>query len=174
MAEAVLSEIPTPQRILYTERLQGLTYERMGLLLRERRDWPGAKRVLGGAIAFQEGLLERGVANRAALRDLTLSRQMLGTVYLETDEPERAMVYFDSAVAYFRERVALDPADLGAQHDLASSLIHVGDAWRARGEMARARESYRGAGALARRVVAADTSAVRARSTLAEVEERLE
>ncbi len=174
LAEAVLSEIPTPRRILYTERLQGLTYERMGLLLRERRDWPGAKRVLGEAIAFQEGLLERGVANRAALRDLTLSRQMLGTVYLKTEEPERAMVYFDSAVAYFRERVALDPADLGARHDLSSSLIHVGDAWRARGEPAGAREAYREARAMARRVVAADTSAVRARATLAEAEERLE
>jgi tetratricopeptide (TPR) repeat protein/tRNA A-37 threonylcarbamoyl transferase component Bud32 len=101
-----------------------------------------------------------------AQRDLSVSHNKLGDLYLRRGDSRAALDSYRSCHAILERLAGADPSDARAQHDLSISHDRLGDVYLEQGDSRAALDSYREALNLRQRLADADKANARAQRDL--------
>ena len=124
-ARAIVEAIPEAERSLFALRMDGITYEREGNLLRVRGDLDGAVGPLRRALALRQRIADRPDATADALRDAGVGHEALGLLAVERrrfGEAERSLL---TAQAVYRRLADADAESANAQQTLAFGHLNL-------------------------------------------------
>ena len=124
-ARALLAAIPEAEQTLLSLRMEGITYEREGNLLRTRGDLDASTEPMRHALALRERIAARPDATAEAIREVGVSHEALGLLALERgrfSEAERALT---TALGVYERLAAADPESVNARQTLAFGHLNL-------------------------------------------------
>ena len=127
-----------------------MSHNRIGDVLRDQGNLPGALESYRASLAIAERLAKADPGNADWQRDLSVSHNGIGDVLRAQGNLPGALESYRASLA-IRERLAkADPGNADWQRDLSVSHDRIGDVLRAQGNLPGALESYRASLAISR------------------------
>lgn len=108
------------------QRTLAAAYERLGAVLRNQGDLPGALDAFRPALAIREQLASGNPDNIDFQLELLFAHHLLGDVLHAQKNGSEALLAYRSALAILDRLAAVAPSDTGLQYRLALGLLRVG------------------------------------------------
>jgi non-specific serine/threonine protein kinase/serine/threonine-protein kinase len=154
-------------------RFLGLTFERIGTMHEEAKQWGEAATAYQQSFEIRNALAQKEPAHRDIQRDLGIAHEKVANVMQAQGNLAAAVGEQRQALAVFERLAGADAADVNAARTVAVSRENLADALRQTGSVTEALDLYRKALDAHRAFRAQDTRNVRATCDAARVAETL-
>lgn len=122
---------------------------RMGDVLMEQVDYPGALIAYRAGLEIRNALTQRDPSNMEWQRKLSWAHDHIGDVLMAQGNFSGVLLAYRAGLEIAESLVDLDPEETEWQHDLSASYDHVGDVLVAQGDFPGALAAYRAGQAIA-------------------------
>ncbi len=124
-ARALLGRTREAERSEFAVRMEAITYEREGTLLRARGDLDGAVAPTERALRLRQRIARRPDATADALRDVGVSHEALGRLAAEREQWDEAEAELQAALAVYQRLADADAESANARQTLAIGHLHL-------------------------------------------------
>ena len=121
----LLASIPEADQTLFSLRMLGITYERVGTMLRHEGRLDESVEPTREALRLREQIARRRDANTDAYRDVGVSHEALAFLLAETDRLDGALAEFTEAQEIYDALLAADAESVNAQQTVATGHLNL-------------------------------------------------